>query len=109
MSRMSRTILSAVALTALLAAPVHAAPGSRPLTETLWQWVVGMWQDTRLTIDPNGISWTIDPNGLTSVREDTRLTIDPDGIRGTIDPDGSSAGTDGSGDGDIHLTIDPNG
>ena len=97
MSRMSRTILSAAVLTALLAPPVHAAPGSRPVTETLWQWVVGVWQDISWTIDPNGIRMTIDPNGLTNVREDTRLTNDPDGIHGTIDPNGSSAGTDGSG------------
>jgi hypothetical protein len=83
MSRM-RSILSATALAALLAVPAHAAPEPRLGPESLWQWVVGIWQDIS-------------------------LTIDPDGIRGTIDPNGSSANTDGSGEGDIRWTIDPNG
>jgi hypothetical protein len=96
--KLLRNGLAACALAGLLAAPAHAANfGPRSVTDGLWQWLTGMWQDA--------IRWTIDPNGLNAP------TNEGEGdIRGTIDPNGDEPNAPGGGaEGEIGLTIDPNG
>lgn len=86
--KLLRTGLTACVLTGLLAAPAHAAGGGRTAADGIWQWLLGMWVDIRMTIDPNGF--------VADAQSD---------IRGTIDPNGATTGSQN----DIHGTIDPNG
>jgi hypothetical protein len=109
--KLLRTGLAACALAGLLATPVHAAGfGDRSMADGIWQWFLGMWQDIRWTIDPNG--------STTGSQNDTRLTIDPNGdepnaseregdISMGIDPDGDQSTNEG--EGDISMGVDPNG